>query len=154
MITVPGLSLYNADTEGFEKMGKSEGNSINLSDTPEESWEKIRVSPVDIQRQRRHDPGDPSRCAIFALHQQISSGEQIAWSQNGCQSAAIGCIDCKKVLTQNVNSALAEFRERRRKLAEKPGLIREVLMEGKCRAEPLFNQTIEVVRERMGLVRY
>lgn len=153
MLLIPGLSAMNK-MGGFEKMGKSEGNTINLSDTADETWTKIRVSPVDPQRVHRYDPGDPNHCAIFTLHQHVSSGEQISWSQHGCQTAEIGCLDCKEVLSDNINNMLAEFRDRRRELAEQPSLVQEVLAEGKKRVEVLFNETIEMVRERMGITRF
>lgn len=150
MVLIPGLSSMD-ETGHFGKMGKSEGNTINLSDTPEETWEKIRVAPTDPQRKRRLDPGNPQHCAIFALHQQVSRPENIVWSQQGCITAAIGCLECKKVLSDNVNSLLEGFRERRRELVSRPDIVRDILSDGKRRAEVLFNETINVVRERMGL---
>jgi len=153
MILIPGLSEMD-DRGNFAKMGKSDGNSINLADTPEGTWEKIRVAPTDPQRARRADPGDPSHCAIFALHQHVSKPEAVAWSQRGCETAEIGCLDCKKVLSDNINSMLREFRERRAQLAQQPNLIRDVLAEGKKKATELFDETIGEVRERMGITRF
>lgn len=152
MISVPGLSMM--DSEGrFPKMGKSDDNTINLEDSEEATQEKIRVAPTDPQRKRRADTGDPTHCAIFALHQIVSRPEDITASQVGCQTAQIGCVDCKRMLADNVNNALREFRDRRRKLAETPEIVRDVLEAGKTRVEPLFNETIGEVRERMGIGR-
>ena len=152
MVLVPGLYAMD-DRGGFPKMGKSEsdGSTINLTDTAEVTTEKIMVAPTDPQRVRRSDPGNPDHCAIYALHGFVSDGETIAWSRQGCQTAGIGCTDCKRKLAGNVNQLLAEFRERRRELLGKPGLVGEVLQSGKARAEVRFNETISVVRDRMGI---
>ncbi len=152
MVLVPGLGMMD-DRGGFPKMGKSEGNTLNLADSPETTKEKIMVSPTDPQRVRRSDPGNPEHCAIFALHRFASDGETIVWSQQGCQTAAIGCTDCKSKLAENVNGLLAEFRERRRELMDRPDVLRQVLAAGKAAAEVRFNETIDFVRERMGVGR-
>ncbi len=149
MITVPGLSAKGEF--GFPKMGKSDGNTINLTDSPETTTEKILVSPTDPQRRRRSDPGDPDECAIYALHSLLSSSEEIMWSREGCKSAGIGCRECKQVLANNVNALLADFRERRREIAAKPNVIKDVLAAGKAYVEKRFNETLGVVRERMGI---
>src|SRR3989344_6956069 len=153
MVLVPGLSPMD-ERGGFAKMGKSDGNTINLGDTPEQTWDKIRVAPTDAQPVHRTAPGNPDHCCICALHQYVSTPEQLAWSREGCMSAGIGCMDCKRVLADNINHMLAEFRERRMQLAQKPDVIRDVLVEGKRQAEVLFNETIEHVRERMGIRRW
>ena len=150
MILVPGLS--KADAEGnIEKMGKSNANTVNLADSAEETWRKIRAAPHDPQRIRRNDPGRPERCAIFRLHEQVSAGDTIAWAKQGCETAGIGCLECKQALAKAVNGELAEFRERRIELAQRPGIVQEVLEEGRRRAEPRFNETIAHVREVMGM---
>lgn len=150
MITVPGLSAMDEKGQ-LPKMGKSDDNSINLVDTAETTLRKIMVSPTDPQRVRRNDPGNPERCAIFALHQQVSKAEDVAWSQHGCQTAGIGCTECKSSLANNVNGFLAEFRGRRAELAQRPNVIFEILAHGKSVAEARFNETIDVARSRLGL---
>jgi len=152
MITVPGLSAM--DEEGrFPKMGKSDGNTVNLVDTPEATTQKIMVAPTDPQRVRRHDPGNPEHCAIYRLHEleMVSSVDDLRWVMTGCKTAAIGCRDCKQRLADNVNELLLEFRERRQELAATPHVIRDVLEAGRKRASALFNETLDVVRERMGI---
>lgn len=150
MLLVPGLSAMD-ERGGFPKMGKSDGNTIALSDTPKETEQKIKVAPTDPARVRRDDPGNPENCAIGALHLQVSSSEDIRWSIEGCKTAGIGCVECKQALARNVNELLGEFRERRRELAAKPHIVREVLEAGRERTTPLFDETIAVVRERMGI---
>ncbi|MDP4000645.1 MAG: tryptophan--tRNA ligase [bacterium] len=153
MVLIPGLSPMN-DQGGFPKMGKSDENTINLSDTSEETWKKIKVAPVDPQRYRRTDPGDPDRCVIFTLHQQVSTPEQLVWSRQGCRTASIGCLECKQVLSNNINDRLSEFRERRQEFLTRPDAVRDVLRDGQKKATTVFDETIEIVRERMGIARY
>ena len=152
MVLIPGLSPMD-ERGGFPKMGKSDENTINLTDSPAETIRKIKVAPTDPARVRLTDPGNPERCAIFALHQHMSNSEEIVRSQQGCKTAAIGCSECKGVLSTNVNGALSEFRARRAELAGKPGIVEEVLERGRAQVEPLFNETIDTVRERMGIGR-
>ena len=150
MVLVPGLSA--ADAEGvIPKMGKSEidASTINLSDTSDETRGKIRAAPTT--RIRRDDHGTPERCPIFALHQNMSSGEIIQWAMDGCRNAGIGCLECKVALATTVNGELDAFREQRAQLAYKPGVVRDVLEEGRRRAEPRFSETLAHVREQMGM---
>lgn len=152
MLLVPGLSERD-DRGNFPKMGKSDGNTINLGDSEEETWNKIRVSPTDPQRKKRSDPGDPERCAIFALHKHVSDDDTLRWSEEGCRTAGIGCMDCKRRLTDNINATLSEFRERRQQLAQNPKMVEEVLASGREKAAARFNETLAVVRDRMGISR-
>jgi tryptophanyl-tRNA synthetase len=150
MILVPGLSVMD-ERGGFPKMGKSDDNTIILAETPEETEQKIKVAPTDPKRVRRNDPGSPDNCAIYALHSQVSATDQVRWSREGCQTAGIGCVECKRALAGNVNELLREFRERRRELATTPSIVREVLEAGREQAAALFDETIAAVRERMGI---
>ncbi len=149
MITVPGLSAMNEN--GFPKMGKSDGNTIVLLENPEETWRKIKIAPTDPNRIRKTDQGNPEHCSIFQLHKLISAPDETNWSKNGCEKAAIGCIDCKKLLSVNVNNLLEEFREQRIQLLEKPSLIRDVLEAGKAYVTPIFNETIAEIRDKIGI---
>ena len=150
MVLIPGLSVMD-ENGNFAKMGKSEGNTLNLSDDAETTRQKIKVSPTDPQRIRRSDPGDPNHCAIHALHEHVSDQRKIEWVRQGCSSAAIGCIECKDALSDNINDLLSEFRDRRADLARKPERIQEALEAGRERANRVFDETLNVVRERMGI---
>ncbi len=150
MILVPGLSSMDERGE-FPKMGKSDGNTINLADSEEEMWGKIRVAPTDPQRKRRNDPGNPKHCAIFALHEMVSNLDQLKWSENGCETGSISCLECKRVLTENISGLLYEFHARRKEFSAKPELISEILEAGRAAAETRFNETIKEVRKRMGI---
>lgn len=150
MVLIPGLSPMN-EQGGFPKMGKSDNNTINLSDSQEVVWEKIRVAPTDPKRIRRGDLGTPERCAIYALHTHVSSPNGIAHVYHGCKTAGIGCVDCKRILTDSIGDVLAEFHERRLQLQGRPSIVQEVLSAGATTVAPRFAETLAVVREHLGI---
>jgi tryptophanyl-tRNA synthetase len=154
MITVPGLSV--PDTEGrFSKMGKSDKNTINLSDTPDEQSAKIRACPTDPQKVRKNDPGRPEVCPIFQLHKAITSAEDIQEIQTACLSGQLGCLECKARLNDHISTTIANFRARRQGLEPyKAQIVGDTLAAGKSVAAGMFRTTLEVVRDKMGLVRY
>ena len=132
-------------------MSKSYNNSIYLSDDDDVVAEKIRTAVTDPQRVRRHDPGDPEVCPIFAYHRIYSSGEQKSRVEEGCRTAGIGCVECKRLLTDNIIEELKPYREKRRELTESPERLREVMDEGNMRARELAAGTMKEVRRAMHL---
>jgi tryptophanyl-tRNA synthetase len=137
--------------DGQAKMSKSLGNAIGLLESPEEIWEKIRVALTDPQRKRREDPGNPNVCNIFSLHRHFSSDEDIAWAEQGCRSAGIGCVDCKRRLSENIVAELKPIRERAAELKENPQYVIDVLQTGADRCRTIAGETMSEVRRRMGL---
>ena len=152
MISVPGLVAQN-EREGFDKMGKSEDEDITLylSDSADAMWSKLAKAPTDPARQKRSDPGNPDKCAIYKLHEVISSGPTIAEVRAGCQTAGIGCLDCKRKLAGHITETLADFRERRADLANRPQIVRDVTQAGKAVAGGVFKDTIARARDLMGI---
>lgn len=152
MITVPGLVAQN-ERGGFDKMGKSEDKDITLylSDTPAEMWGKLSRAPTDPARVRRSDPGDPDKCAIYALHQVVSLGSTLMEVREGCKSAGIGCLECKQKLNNHITDTLADFRDRRAGLTSRPQVVSEVTQAGKAIAEISFRDTIARARDLMGI---
>lgn len=142
-ITVPGL-------DGSGKMGKSEGNTIDLLDAGAELWEKIRVAVTDPQRARREDPGRPEVCNVYTLHTLMAEGQQLRGIHQGCTTASIGCIDCKKILAQTIDELLSTYQERIRDI--KMDDVMEVLHKGGKRARKIISETVAQVRENMGLL--
>lgn len=153
MVTVPGLEAMTARGD-FPKMGKSDNNTINLSDTPNAVWNKVRHAPTDPMRIKRHDPGTPQHCVINSLHGFVSSDSDVQWVLQGCTSANIGCVDCKKRLTANVNELLQPFQEKRQELADRPNMVHEILHEGAKRARAIIDPTVDRVEAAMGIARY
>ena len=106
---------------------------------------------TDPRRARLKDPGDPADCPTFQLHQIYCTDEERAELTEGCKTASIGCLDCKKVMIRHVVEELEPIRERRSELEQRPGIAAEVLAEGAKRAREVANRTLEQAKSAMGL---
>jgi tryptophanyl-tRNA synthetase len=129
------------------KMSKSYDNSIYLSDSAEVVDKKIRPMKTDVRRQRRTDPGVPDDCPVFSFHQSFSTEEERAEITEGCTTASIGCIDCKKILIKNLGQFMDPIRERRAKYENID--TAEILANGNNVARQKVQQTAAEVRELM-----
>jgi len=136
---------------GTQKMGKSYANYIELAATPEETRKLIMTAVTDPARQYRSDPGHPEVCNVYSLHQ-FFNPNRVEEIETECRAAAIGCVDCKKLLAEGVNQELEELREKRASFATKLGYVAEVLSDGAKRAEEIAKVTLAEVKEKMGLV--
>ena len=131
------------------KMSKSYNNSIYLSETADETAAKIKGMVTDTQRIRRADPGDPEQCVAFNLHRIYLPQEKLDEIIPACKKAEIGCVDCKKMLTQALNERLAPFRSRREELAQNPAFVDELLAEGSRKAAETARCTMQEVRDAL-----
>jgi tryptophanyl-tRNA synthetase len=138
-------------TDG-RKMSKSYENAIYLSDPPEIVEKKIKTMMTDPARMRRTDKGDPEKSPVFGLHKVFSTKEEQEEVAEGCKTASIGCIECKGVLIKNVFRVMEPLWEKRTKLLESPGHLREVIDAGTEKAKRVTGETMHLVRERMGLL--
>lgn len=136
--------------DGERKMSKSFDNQIELAASPEETAQRIRTAFTDPARKRRTDPGHPEICNVYSLHH-FYNPERLEEIARQCRGAEIGCVDCKQLLADGVNSALEPFRERRAEIAQRPGYTTEVLAEGARRAQAIARETMKEVKEKMGL---
>jgi len=137
--------------DGKDKMGKTSDNSIEIGLTAEETLQRIMTAVTDPARRYRNDPGHPEVCNVFSLHKYFTS-TQVDDIAGQCRTAGIGCVDCKKLLAEQVNAALAPLRQRRTELAADPQHIAEVLADGASRARVIARETLREAKERMGLV--
>ena len=137
--------------DGKEKMSAQLGNDIEIALSPEETVERVMTAVTDPARRYRHDPGHPEICNIYRLHNYLNPS-QIDSIAEQCRSAKIGCVDCKMLLAQGLNSALKPFRERRAALAAKPQYVADVLADGAQRAQVIARETIREVKQKMGLI--
>ncbi|MBT3625505.1 MAG: hypothetical protein HN526_15525 [Gammaproteobacteria bacterium] len=106
---------------------------------------------TDPARVRRTDPGNPDVCPVFMLHEVYSDDETKAWVREGCTSAGIGCIDCKKPLIDQVLVEQQPMLERARQYEENPDLVKTIVAEGCEKARSIAKATMEEVRSAMGL---
>ena len=146
-----GKRIIGLDNQGKMSKTKPEHTSIAMIDPPEVVWEKVRPAVTDPARVRRSDPGDPNKCPIGLLHFALSSEEDIAWVEQGCTQALIGCIDCKKRLAANIEKEMGPIRTRFFELRAHPDEVMDVLNEGAGRARTIAQQTMDEVRGVMGL---
>jgi tryptophanyl-tRNA synthetase len=133
------------------KMSKSYGNCIYITESEEIITDKISKMMTDPQRIRRSDPGDPEVSPVFAYHKLYSTPSEVAEIAEGCRTAGIGCVECKKRLIRNVISKLAPIRERRLKLEADPGKVKDIIAAGNDAARREAVATIELVRKSIGL---
>ena len=137
-------------TDG-RKMSKSYGNAVILSEPPADIDMKLSRMATDPRRVRRHDPGEPADCPAFNLHRLYCTAEEIEFVSKGCRTAAIGCLDCKKVMIRHVLDDLAKFREKRTYWEQHRDEVRDVLVEGGRKARAVAVETMTEVREVVGV---
>jgi tryptophanyl-tRNA synthetase len=139
--------------DGQAKMSKSLGNTVRLSETDEEIRGKLATAATDPKRARRKDPGNPDDCNVGTLHKFFSDEERLRWVYEGCTTAGIGCLECKRALADNVISHLTPIRARKAALAATPGKVEELLRAGADKARAVAQETMVDVRKRVGLWR-
>ncbi len=137
-------------TDG-RKMSKTYENCIYLSDSPKEVEHKIRTMTTDPQRIKRTDKGDPELSPVFQLHKVFSSKEEQDEAAEGCRTAGIGCIDCKKVLIKNLFTVLEPIWEQREKLLKKPDVLEDIIASGSEKAGKTASVTMKEVRKAIGV---
>jgi tryptophanyl-tRNA synthetase len=133
------------------KMSKSYDNVITLRDSNDEISKKIRPMPTDPARVRKTDPGTPEKCPVWQLHEIFSTEETRAWVQQGCRGASIGCLECKKPVIDAIVTELSPIRERARQYEDNPDLVKSIIVEGSEKARATARDTLQDVRQAMGL---
>jgi tryptophanyl-tRNA synthetase len=134
-----------------QKMSKSYGNTIELREDPESVKKKIRTMQTDPARVKRSDPGDPEKCPVWQFHLVYSDEKTRAWSNHGCRTAGIGCLECKQPVIDSVLAELAPMRERAKRYVDDPTLVRNIVADGNEKAKRLAEETMRDVRPAMGL---
>jgi tryptophanyl-tRNA synthetase len=133
------------------KMSKSYDNVITLRDDTDTIAKKIKTMPTDPARVRRTDPGEPERCPVWQLHQIFSTEATREWVQQGCRSAGIGCLDCKKPVIDAIDAELTPMRERARQYEQDLGQVKAILNDGSEKARDVARDTLHDVRQALGL---
>ncbi|MEE4353732.1 MAG: tryptophan--tRNA ligase [Desulfatiglans sp.] len=133
------------------KMSKSYDNAIFLTDSDEMIDQKVGQMVTDPQRARRNDPGDPDVCNVFTLHEIYTDHETVERINRECRSAEIGCVECKKLMAQNLKNGLEPVREKRRELESDVAKVKEIVEEGNCKVRTIARETMGEVREAVKI---
>lgn len=132
------------------KMSKSYGNTIALSDSPEDIRKKVSTMTTDPARIRKDDPGHPEVCAVYAFHK-VFNEEGAEEVEELCKGGKIGCVGCKRNLADKMVAKLAPIYEKRQQVLGKPGMIREIVENGCDIARKKAAVTMEEVRTAMKI---
>jgi len=143
---------YIPSLTGKGAMAKSiaKGN-INLSDDPDTIRKKLAQAVTDPARIRRRDPGEPTRCPVYTIHTCYTPQATLDEITQGCRSAAIGCLECKHILADGIVADLAPIQARREELLAHPEEVYEILAQGVAICRPLAQETLNEVRQKMGI---
>lgn len=134
-----------------QKMSKSYGNTIELREPMESVEKKIRTMPTDPARVRRSDPGTPEKCPLWEFHKVYSDQETRDWAHTGCTTAGIGCLECKGPVIEAVRQELEPIQKRAREYEEDPDAVKSIIQEGCDKARSEARETLDEVRQAMGL---
>ncbi len=137
--------------DGNEKMGKSLGNAIYLSDTEEEITRKVMSAVTDPNRIKKDDLGNPDICMVSYYHKLFTSSEDVKVVCEECRAGKRGCVACKKQLAKNIIDYLAPIREKRKYYEEHPELVDKILKEGTEKARKVAKETMRDVKKAMKL---
>lgn len=136
--------------DGKSKMSKSQNNHISIIEEKDEIWKKLAPAVTDPARIKRSDPGNPEICNIYSLHKLFSTQEDIAWVEDGCKNAKIGCIECKKKLFERIEEKIAPIRESYKEWMAKPDEVKEIFAQGAKKANTVAQETLNEVHKLIG----
>lgn len=136
-------------TDG-RKMSKSYNNAIYLSDSPETVDKKVKEMVTDPARKRRNDKGHPEVCPLF-YYQKIFNPGSVAEIDKTCRSGELGCVDCKKALSEKLRHFLAPIYEKRCKLEKDKLTVESIIEEGDKKAQWIATKTFEEAKQAAGL---
>jgi tryptophanyl-tRNA synthetase len=133
------------------KMSKSYNNAIYMSDTPEDISAKVAGMITDPQRARRSDPGNPDVCNVFEFHKLYTDKKTQDKIDKECRAAQIGCVECKKLMAQNLIKALEPIRTKRMHYEARPDLVEDIIKTGSDRAREIAQQTMQEVHAALKI---
>ncbi len=137
--------------DGNEKMGKSLGNAIYLSDSEEEIIKKVMGAVTDPNRIKKDDLGNPDICMVAYYHNLFSSEEDCTKVCSECRAGKRGCVACKKELANNIIATLRPIREKRKYYEEHIEEVDRILKEGTEKARKTAKETMKKVKKAMML---
>jgi tryptophanyl-tRNA synthetase len=134
-------------TDGKQRMSKTVGNIVGVTDEPEVLVKQILSMVTDVKRTYKTQPGHPRTCNVCAFYKFFFDDWQHYWDL--CRRAEIGCHDKKKLLAERIIETFRPFRQRRNELT--PEHVAGVLEQGSETARAVARQTMAEVREAVGL---
>ncbi len=142
---LPGL-------DGNAKMSKSLGNAIYLSDDAKTVQKKVISMYTDPNHIHVEDPGQVEGNTVFTyLDVFAPDKDKVAELKEQYQKGGLGDVKIKRYLNKVLEEELGPIRERREKFAQNPDAVYEMLLEGSKKANEVANQTLQEVREAIGL---
>lgn len=148
-------------TDGKEKMSKSLGNCIYLSDNADEVWQKVRSMYTDPLHVNLNDPGHVEGNAVFTYLDSFSCDDDFAEFlpeyknldelKEHYTRGGLGDMKCKKFLNQVINKMLDPIRESRAEFAKDIPEVFNILQKGTAQARETAAQTMEEVRDAMRI---
>ncbi|MFC1862631.1 tryptophan--tRNA ligase [Thermodesulfobacteriota bacterium] len=133
------------------KMSKSYDNAIFLTDTDKDNNSKVSRMITDPQRARRSDPGNPDVCNVFSFHEIYTPNKEVKQINEDCRKAGIGCVECKKIMAENLIKSLAPIREKRAELESDINKVKDIINNGNKKAEAIAIKTMEEVKEAVKI---
>jgi tryptophanyl-tRNA synthetase len=133
------------------KMSKSYNNAIYFSASPDEIAAGVSKMLTDPQRARKSDPGDPDVCNVYEFHKFYSDSKTVDRINQECRTAKIGCVECKKIMAQNLIKALEPMREKREYYEARPQLVDDIMKDGCDKARRVARRTMAEVRAAVNL---
>jgi tryptophanyl-tRNA synthetase len=137
--------------DGNDKMGKSLGNAIYLSDSEEEITKKVMGAVTDPNRIRKDDLGNPDVCMVAYYHNLFTAKEDTKAVCEECKAGKRGCVACKKQLAKNICETLSPIREKRAYYEKYPELVDQILIQGTEKARKVAKETMKKVKQAMKL---
>jgi len=136
------------------KMSKSYNNTIALSEPRETLEKKVLSMKTDPQRLKKTDPGRPEICNVFSYHKYFTDLQEVDKIQAKCRNAEIGCVECKRILFENVDKFLSPIREKRKEYEENIGYVEKIIITGTQKAKEAAKENMKNVRNAMGLINF
>ena len=137
--------------DGNEKMGKSLGNAIYLSDDETTIKEKVMNAVTDKNRIKKDDPGNPNICMVYYYHNLFTNKEEVKNICEECKKGKRGCVACKKQLIESINNELKPIRDKRAYYEQRPNEVKDILMSGTNHAREIAKETMKKVKKSMKL---
>ncbi len=137
--------------DGNEKMGKSLGNAIYLSDSDEEITKKVMGAVTDPGRIKKDDPGNPDICMVAYYHNLFTAPDECRKVCEECRAGARGCVACKKQLINNIIEYLKPIKEKRAYYEQHPEIVDKIILDGTKKAQKEAKETMKKIKQAMKL---